>query len=151
AALIIGGAIISKGKEPAAQLAAAPQVSQQAVPGAPTPAPAVQDISFGVTPVVNKGAKVTLVEFGDFQCPFCGQFYTQTFSQLKKDYIDTGKIAYQHRDYPLPFHEHAEKNAEAARCALEQGTSQYWTLSDWMYKNQNTQTVQDLKNAAKAI
>jgi protein-disulfide isomerase len=69
----------------------------------------------------KSGAKVTLVEFSDFQCPFCQRFYQQTFSQLKSKYVDSGKAQIVFRHYPLPFHQNAQKAAEAAECANKQG------------------------------
>jgi len=62
-------------------------------------------------------APVTLVEFSDYQCPFCRKFQTDGFVQLKKNYIDTGKVRFVSRDLPLDFHDNAPRAAEAARCA----------------------------------
>jgi protein-disulfide isomerase len=53
-------------------------------------------------PVVLKDAPLTLVEFTDYQCPFCRQFHVSTFEQRKKNYIDPGKLRYVSRDLPLP-------------------------------------------------
>jgi len=78
-----------------------------------------------------KDAPVTLVEFTDYQCPFCQQFYTQTFAELKKNYIDTGKVRFFSRDLPLDsLHPNAMRAAEAVRCANDQG--QFWKLRDVM-------------------
>lgn len=159
-ALIVAGFIIS-GKRggsrdsgtvgAGAPSAAVPQQPSAPQPGAPAaPGPKVA-ATWGDTPILNKNAKVQLIEFGDFQCPFCGRFFTDTFSQIKKKYIDTGKIAYQHRDYPLPFHQNAQKAHEASRCALEQSEKQYWAIHDWMYLNQNTLEVTTLKTQAKTL
>ena len=79
-------------------------------------------------------APVTLVEFGDFQCPFCKKFHATAFADLKKDYIDTGKVRFISRDLPLEFHPFAMKAAEAARCAGDQ--SKYWELRDALYTSQ---------------
>ncbi len=70
----------------------------------------------GVGPVTGKSsATVTVVEFTDFQCPYCGRHFTQTYGQLKKDYIDTGKIKYESRNFPLTsIHPNAMPSAEAA-------------------------------------
>jgi protein-disulfide isomerase len=78
-------------------------------------------------------APVTIVEFTDYQCPFCRKYHTETFAQLKKDYIDTGKVRFVSRDLPLGFHANAEKAAEAAWCAGEQ--NKYWQLRDTMIDN----------------
>jgi protein-disulfide isomerase len=66
-------------------------------------------------------APVTMIEFTDYQCPFCRQFHRETFQALKKEFIDTGELRYVSRDLPLPMHKHALKAAEAARCAGDQG------------------------------
>ncbi|HEY9140566.1 MAG TPA: thioredoxin domain-containing protein [Bryobacteraceae bacterium] len=77
----------------------------------------------------DKDAPITMVEFTDYQCPFCRQFYTQTFAELKKNYIDTGKVRFYSRDLPLDsMHPNAMRAAEAARCAADQG--QFWKLRD---------------------
>lgn len=154
AALIIGGAVMSKGRGGAVVAgntqgaAVAPQAAVPQAPAVPGPKVAA---TFGDTPILNKNAKVQFIEFGDFQCPFCGRFFTDSFKQIKTKYIDTGKIAYQHRDYPLPFHQNAQKAHEASRCALAQSEKQYWALHDWMYANQNTLEVATLKSQAKTL
>ncbi len=67
-------------------------------------------------------APVTIVEFSDFECPFCGRFFKNTLPQIKKEYIDTGKVRLVYRDLPLGFHEPAATTeAIAAECAREQG------------------------------
>jgi protein-disulfide isomerase len=78
-------------------------------------------------------APVTIVEFTDYQCPFCRKYHTETFAQLKKNYIDTGKVRFVSRDLPLDFHPYAQKAAEAAWCAGEQ--NKYWELRDTMITN----------------
>jgi protein-disulfide isomerase len=78
-------------------------------------------------------APVTIVEFTDYQCPFCRKFHSETFAQLKKNYIDTGKVRFASRDLPLSIHPHAQKAAEAARCAGEQ--NKFWELRDTMITN----------------
>lgn len=78
-------------------------------------------------------APVTMVEFTDFQCPFCSRFHQGTFPALKKDFIDTGKVLYVVRDLPLPLHPNALKAAQAAHCAGEQG--RYWAMHDVLFQN----------------
>lgn len=94
------------------------------------------DVGIGDLPVLGKeGAKVTLVEFSDYQCPFCGRHFTQTEGQIKKEYIDTGKVKFYYRDYPLSqIHPGAQKGAEAARCAGDQ--NKYWEYHDLVFQNQ---------------
>jgi protein-disulfide isomerase len=75
-------------------------------------------------------APVTVVEFTDYQCPFCRRFQTDSFAQLKKDYIDTGKVRFVSRDLPLDFHSNAPAAAMAARCAGDQ--HKFWEMRDAM-------------------
>lgn len=74
-------------------------------------------------PVVgNPAAPVTLVEFSDFECPFCERFFRETYPLLKSQYIDTGKVKLVFRHFPLTdIHPQAQKAAEAAECASRQG------------------------------
>jgi len=70
----------------------------------------------------NKNAKVAVVEFSDFQCPFCESFASGAFKEIKNKYIDTGKILFIFRHFPLTsLHKNAQKAAEAAECANKQG------------------------------
>jgi protein-disulfide isomerase len=78
-------------------------------------------------------APVTLVEFGDFQCPYCRKFHRAAYAQLKKNYIDTGIVRFVSRDMPLDFHPFAFKAAEAARCAGDQ--QKYWELRDALFSS----------------
>lgn len=93
-------------------------------------------VSVGNLPVEgNTNAPVTFIEFADYQCPFCGRFYTDAEAQIKKEYIDTGKVKLYYRDYPLiQIHPGAQKAAEAARCAGDQG--KYWQYHDLIFQNQ---------------
>lgn len=93
-------------------------------------------------------AKVTIVEYTDYQCPFCERFYTATFGQLKKEYIDTGKIRFVVRDFPLTsIHPNAQKAAEAAQCAGEQ--KKYYEFHDKLYTTQSAWSA-DASDAATA-
>jgi len=94
-------------------------------------------------------AKVALIEFSDFQCPFCSRYDKDTYPQIAKDYIDTGKIKYVWRDYPLDFHQNAEKAAEAAHCAGEQG--KFWEMHDRLFANQQNIAAADLPKHAQAL
>jgi protein-disulfide isomerase len=78
-------------------------------------------------------APVVMVEYTDFQCPFCQQFHNTAFAQIKANYIDTGKLRFVSRDFPLDFHENARRAATAGRCAAEQG--KYWEMRHLMIEN----------------
>ena len=105
------------------------------------------DVSVDDDPVKgDKNAPVTIIEFSDFQCPFCGKFFKETFGQIDEKYIKTGKVKMVFRDFPLSFHENAQKSAEAAECADEQG--KFWEYHDMLFENQEKLSVEDLKRYA---
>ena len=97
----------------------------------------------------KKNAPVTIIEFSDFECPFCANFYAQTLPQIEKKYIDTGKVKFVYRDYPLDFHQQAQKAAEAAECAGEQ--NKYYEMHDLLFERGVQGGVTSFKNYAKAI
>lgn len=95
-------------------------------------------------------APLILVEFSDYQCPFCRRFVETTLPELKRDYIDTGKLRYVFRDFPLDrLHPQARKAAEAARCAGEQG--KYWEMHDLLFHNQKALQVESLTGYARQL
>ncbi len=71
-------------------------------------------------------APLTLVEFTDLQCQFCNRFQTTAYQQIKSEYIDSGKVRFVTRDFPLDFHPYAMQAARASRCAGEQG--RFWEM-----------------------
>ena len=85
----------------------------------------------------NKNAPVTLIEFSDYECPFCKRHFTQTLPQIKKKYIDTGKVKMVFRDFPLGFHDPlATQEAMAAECVREQSDNEtYFTYHDLIFEN----------------
>ena len=87
----------------------------------------------------DKNAPVTIIEFSDYQCPFCRKFWTETFNQIKKDYIDTGKVKFVYRDFPLSsIHPAAESAAEAANCVREKGGDEaYYKMHDKIFQEGN--------------
>ena len=97
----------------------------------------------------NKDAKVAIIEFSDYQCPYCKRFHTEAFEQLKKDYIDTGRVSFVYRDFPLSFHQNAQKASESAECADEQG--KFWEMHNAIFENQDNIAVSDLKKYAKDL
>ncbi len=112
----------------------APQPTQQ-----PTQPTAAQLFKVSIDDDPMKGdpdAEVTVIEFSDFQCPFCSRFYTQTLSQLEENYIDTGKINFVYRDLPLDnLHPNARPAHIAAECADEQG--KFWDYHDILFEKQS--------------
>ncbi|HEY0515084.1 MAG TPA: thioredoxin domain-containing protein [Thermoanaerobaculia bacterium] len=91
-------------------------------------------------------APVTIVEFSDFQCPFCSRL-TPTIQEVEKKYGDKVRVVF--RQYPLPFHQFAQKAAEASLCANDQG--KFWQLHDVMFANQSALGVDQLKTAAAGL
>lgn len=88
----------------------------------------------------DKNAPLTLIEFSDYECPFCKRHYTQTYPSIKKDYIDTGKVKLIYRDLPLEFHRPlAVFEAIAANCAREQGGDEmYFKYHDEIFNRTNS-------------
>jgi protein-disulfide isomerase len=93
----------------------------------------------------NPGAPVVLVEFADYECPYCQRVNPQ-IQQLKKEFGDKLTVAF--KDFPLPMHHSAEKAAEAARCAGEQG--KYWEYHDVLFYSKQLE-VDDLKEHARVL
>lgn len=78
-------------------------------------------------------AQIAIIEISDYQCPYCKRFIDQTFTKLKTNYIDTGKVKYLTRDFPLGFHKQAHGAAIAANCSLQQNA--YWPMRAALFKN----------------
>lgn len=97
----------------------------------------------------NKNAPVTIVEFTDYQCPFCKRFSDTTFAEIKKKYIDTGKVVFVSRNLPLPFHKDAKNAAEAVMCAGDQ--DKYWSMRDKVFNNPRALSITELNKYATGI
>jgi protein-disulfide isomerase len=108
-----------------------PATRAAAAPAAPAPNEHVKmSVGTGWYSMGRDDAAVTMVEFTDYQCPFCRKFETDSFAKLKKEYIDTGKVRFVSRDLPLEFHPNAPGAAVAARCAGEQ--NKFWEMRNAM-------------------
>ena len=117
--------------------------------GPPEPAKAKLNMT-GAEMLGSKNAPLTMVEFTDYQCPFCQRFHTTVFNELKKNYIDTGKVRFYSRDLPLDsMHPNAIRAAEAARCAAEQG--QFWAIRDIMGSNPSKLDLDSLVADASSL
>lgn len=100
----------------------------------------------------NKNAPVTLVEFSDYECPFCGRYFNETLPQIMENYVDTGKVKYVFRDAPLPIHSHAIGAANAAECVRDQSDDAlYWEYHDILFNNQADLSVPALKTYASVL
>ncbi len=78
-------------------------------------------------------AKLAIVEFSDYECPYCKHYVDTTFTKLKSNFIDKGKVKYIARDFPLSFHKQAKGAAVAANCSLQQGA--YWPMRERLFHN----------------
>jgi protein-disulfide isomerase len=149
-----------------------PQIIQQQTPpiqqgpsapipsAAPPPPPPqnISSISLDGAPVKGKpDAPITLVEFLDFQCPFCSRFSSETLPQIVKEYVDTGKVKFVSKHFPMDgLHLNAQSAAIAAECANEQG--KFWEYHDVLFANQTqwenqsgNQTAQTFKQYATKL
>ena len=133
AALLISGTLVYTRAGSSKNVAGANIGGQQTLqPGAKV------NVDVGHLPAKgNPNAKVKVVEFGDFRCPFCDRFFKDTEPQLLKEYIDTGKIAFYFRQYQF-LGVASVVAGNAAECANEQG--RFWTFHDYLYQNQPSES-----------
>ncbi|MDP7080180.1 MAG: DsbA family protein [Candidatus Undinarchaeales archaeon] len=110
---------------------------------APTAAPTKAPTATPRPSAPSGTAKVTIVEYSDFQCPFCSRV-VPTIEQIKATYGDKVNVIFKH--FPLGFHENAQKAAEASECARDQG--KFWEYHDILFDNQNNLGVSSLKGFA---
>ena len=126
-AAMIGG--LRDDLAPLREAAGPPPPPAQRSPSAAAEALSDDDPSKG-----DPDAPITIVEFSDFQCPFCGRFYEQTLPLVERDYIETGKARLVFRDMPLDIHPQAPPAHIAAECADEQG--RFWEYHDVLFDRQ---------------
>jgi protein-disulfide isomerase len=110
-----------------------------------------QQVSIGLSPFKGEEkAIVTLVEFSDYQCPFCSRHYREVMPTLVSEYVDTGKLKYVMRENPIAsIHPEATNASLAALCANNQG--KYWEMHDQIFDNQADLNVDKLKGLAANI
>ena len=126
AGVLIAGAVFYSNKGPADQQGAIGQLAGKV------------EVSADDDPFLGpENAKVTIIEFSDYQCPFCRSFWRDTLGQIKEKYIDAGKsVRFVYRDFPLSsIHPTAQKYAEAAECAQDQ--KKYWEMHDKIFEEQD--------------
>lgn len=135
----------------------APVAAPSAAPTAPTQpqGPTTVNVKLDSSdPILgDPNAKVTIVEFADYQCPFCEKFYTDTFPQIKKNYIDTGKIKFAYKNLAFLGKESTDA-ANAAMCARDQ--NKFWEFHDYLFthqgpENSGTFAPDKLKGFAAAL
>ena len=127
---------------------------KQLIQSRPAAAPAAPDVrnvpvDLGNRPAKGStSAKLTLIEFSDYQCPFCARHTKDTNPQLQKEYVDSGKVRYVYFDMPLEsIHKSAFKAAEATRCAGDLG--KYWEMHERLFASQ--QKLEPWSEHAKAL
>lgn len=95
-------------------------------------------------------ARLVILEFSDFECPFCGRFSRGVYNQIQREYVDTGKVRYVYRHLPIErIHPNAMKAAEAAQCALAQG--KFWEMHDLLFANQKALAPPHLNAHAQVL
>jgi len=101
----------------------------------------------------SETAPVTIVEFSDYECPFCSRFFSQELKLIDENYIKTGKVRLVYKDFPLSnIHPEAQKAAEAARCVREQGGDEsYFLMHDKLFENQASLGIENYKKWAREI
>ncbi|PIO08243.1 hypothetical protein COU59_02120 [Candidatus Pacearchaeota archaeon CG10_big_fil_rev_8_21_14_0_10_34_12] len=105
----------------------------------------------------DPNAPVIIIEFSDFECPYCKRHHDQTFPLIKEEYIDTGKVKYVFRDFTPTlinpeYHPNAINAAMATECVREQGgDGSYWDMSDKIFANQGFNSVDNLKTLANDL
>ncbi len=112
------------------------KIEQQGGPtrGQPRPpAPTTAKVAARGPTLGDPDAPVTIVEFTDYQCPYCRRFHQTTFPQLRRQYVDTGKVRWIVRNLPLGFHPDAKPAAMAAHCAGDQ--NRFWEMRDTLFSN----------------
>src|SRR3989344_3221236 len=98
----------------------------------------------------NPNAKIFVIEYSDFECPFCGRMFSETLPQLKENFVKSGKIKFIYRHFPLrSIHQRPQKAAEASECASEQG--KFWEYHDMIFEKQSSMGMESFKSWAKEL
>ncbi|HII35919.1 MAG TPA: DsbA family protein [Nitrosopumilaceae archaeon] len=124
-------------------------------PQQPTQAPSTEEtrifVSLSDDPIKgDPNAPVTIVEFSDFQCPFCARFFAQTLPQIQQDYIDSGKVKLVFRDFPLEsIHANARAASIAGECADDQ--KMFWQYHDKLFEGQTQWASLSANDAANTF
>jgi protein-disulfide isomerase len=123
--------------------------SQAARPSAPAPK-VVKGVSIDDDPIKgDKDAPVTIIEFSDYECPFCKRSNDNVISKINEEYIESGKVRLVFRDFPLGIHKKAITAAVAANCAGEQG--KYWEVHDFLFQSKNNLSKEAVLNSAGSL
>lgn len=118
----------------------------------PAPEPPALPATLGVGGEDYRGdsdANLAVIEYSDFECPYCGLYEREVSPQLLENYVKSGKVKLFYRDLPLPMHPHAMQAARAARCAGEQG--KFWEMHDSIFAEQRALSDPALMDRAKTL
>lgn len=97
----------------------------------------------------SPNARIVLIEFSDFECPFCGRFASETYQKIKTEFVEPGRIRYAFRHFPLSNHRFARAASEAAVCAGRHG--RFWEMHDELFANQRALAADNLLTHATNI
>ena len=129
-------------------------VNQPTIAG---PSPQVEDvvgtsltIGLDIPHADRPRASVAVIEFSDFECPFCGRYALETLPRLKAEFLDSNKLIYEFKNFPLEsLHSQARNAATAAECAERQG--RFWEMHQWLFANQKTLSADAISARARAL
>ncbi|MDE2399649.1 MAG: DsbA family protein [Patescibacteria group bacterium] len=127
AGVLIAGAILLKGSKPSA-------TANIPIKDAGTTVTALAPVGASDRVIGNPQAKVTLVMYEDFQCPFCGKFFKESEETIRSTYVQTGSVQFVYRDFAFLGPE-SDRAAQAARCAGDQG--KFWEYHDYLFTHQS--------------
>jgi protein-disulfide isomerase len=145
-ALLVGGITVWDRLYPQPTQAAREETSLRPVP-APPPA---DPVSIEGAPILgDKNARVALIVFSEFECPYCAKSARDVLPEIDRHYLSTGKVLLVWRHFPLPIHKNARKAAEAAECAGRQG--KFWEFHDWAFEHQKSLNRANLHAAAETL
>lgn len=128
------------------------EIKNMLAKGAAAAKPGLPDVEIdlaGAPFLGDADAPITIVEFSDFQCPFCARHVQQTLPKLQQSLIAEGKLKYVASDFPLPTHKQAFKASVAAHCAQEQ--DKFWEMSAKIFENYRTVSPETLPGFAEAV
>lgn len=114
--------------------------------------PSVAPIAFPDSDKMSEGkqqATIGIIEFSDYECPFCGKHYQGVLPKLREDYINKGIVKYVMKDFPLEFHTHAKQASLSGRCAAEQG--KYWDMHNLIFEARGQVTDPFIKTAVTQL
>ena len=140
------GQAVQTGNDGNTQGAQGTNNGQVAPPTTAPSAPKLTGLDFSAAQTKgNPNGNIVMVEYSDFQCPYCGRVIP-TIAQVIANY---NNVKFIFRQFPLSFHENAQKAAEASLCAAQQ--NKFWELHDKMYADQNALSVSDIKGYAATL